>query len=202
MNVMSTLPWTQLTSLTLTRIYMHECLPVLAQTSNLVHCELELYDFGGTSPSEGFEVTLPSLESLTLLKGEGQTGVGPTYLETSSSLRSAVSESPKACWDHTQLMYWLRLQRDRAAAWRMCISWTESRIGTRGLILRVIFFGSDASLRLIQMQVIERTSPQHWRGTIISARRTKFRNKSRCRSPPVTVLSKIKHKSSVSKVTV
>jgi hypothetical protein len=54
------------------------------QTLSLVHCEVELYGFCGTSPSEfeGFEVTLPSLESLTLLKGEGQTGVGSTYLET------------------------------------------------------------------------------------------------------------------------
>jgi hypothetical protein len=64
MNVI--LPWTQLTSLTLERIYLHEGVPILQQAANLVHCELEICDFCGTSPSDGVDVALPSLESLTL----------------------------------------------------------------------------------------------------------------------------------------
>ncbi|KAJ7872344.1 hypothetical protein B0H14DRAFT_186583 [Mycena olivaceomarginata] len=60
------LPWAQLTSLTLTRMWLHECIPILQKTFDLVHCELELYWFYGPSPSPGAEVTLPSLESLAL----------------------------------------------------------------------------------------------------------------------------------------
>jgi hypothetical protein len=56
------LPWAQLTSLTLTRVWMHECIPILQKTSSLVHCKLDLCH----SITDGVEVTLPSLESLTL----------------------------------------------------------------------------------------------------------------------------------------
>jgi hypothetical protein len=56
------LPWAQLTSLTLTMVWMHECIPILQKTSSLVHCKLELCH----STTDGVEVTLPSLESLTL----------------------------------------------------------------------------------------------------------------------------------------
>jgi hypothetical protein len=58
------LPWTQLTSLTLERIYLHEGVLILQQAANLVHCELEICDLPGTSPR--VDVALPSLESLTL----------------------------------------------------------------------------------------------------------------------------------------
>jgi hypothetical protein len=58
------LPWAQLTSLTLTTVWLHECIPILQKTSSLVHCKLELcYTI---RRSDGVEVTLPSLESLTL----------------------------------------------------------------------------------------------------------------------------------------
>ncbi|KAF8198332.1 hypothetical protein K438DRAFT_1967077 [Mycena galopus ATCC 62051] len=57
------LPWMQLTSLTLYRVYLRECVPILQQTSNLVYCELYIFSFpGGT----GDIITLPSLESLVL----------------------------------------------------------------------------------------------------------------------------------------
>jgi hypothetical protein len=58
-----TLPWVQLTSLTLTSVYVNECVPLLQQTSNLVHCELELY---WDSDDDEPEIVLPCLESLTL----------------------------------------------------------------------------------------------------------------------------------------
>ncbi|KAJ7347378.1 hypothetical protein DFH08DRAFT_779614 [Mycena albidolilacea] len=56
------LPWAQLTSLALRRVFLHECAPLLKQTSNLVHCDLQLsfveYDHS--------DITLPCLESLAL----------------------------------------------------------------------------------------------------------------------------------------
>ncbi|KAJ7909675.1 hypothetical protein B0H13DRAFT_2661361 [Mycena leptocephala] len=59
------LPWAQLTSLTLLRVYTYECVPILQQTSSLVHCKLEL--FGSTNDDQLSDVTLPCLESLTLV---------------------------------------------------------------------------------------------------------------------------------------
>ncbi|KAJ7347382.1 hypothetical protein DFH08DRAFT_1002199 [Mycena albidolilacea] len=56
------LPWAQLTSLALRKVFLHECAPILKQTSNLVHCDLQLsfveYDHS--------DITLPCLESLAL----------------------------------------------------------------------------------------------------------------------------------------
>ncbi|KAJ7259976.1 hypothetical protein B0H12DRAFT_1277900 [Mycena haematopus] len=37
------LPWAQLTSLVLTSVYLRECVPILQQTSNLIHCGLHLH---------------------------------------------------------------------------------------------------------------------------------------------------------------
>jgi hypothetical protein len=62
------LPWSQLTSLTLRAIYPDECLSILRQTLNLVHCDVHWeadvfrLDSNGARP----EITLPCLESLTL----------------------------------------------------------------------------------------------------------------------------------------
>ncbi|KAJ6589360.1 hypothetical protein B0H19DRAFT_1103680 [Mycena capillaripes] len=59
------LPWAQLTSLTLKHVYPHECVPILQQTSNLLHCELELFAFGGDGHPFP-DIPFPRLESLVL----------------------------------------------------------------------------------------------------------------------------------------
>ncbi|KAF7369103.1 hypothetical protein MVEN_00237500 [Mycena venus] len=57
-----TLPWAQLTSLALNRVTLQECIPVLKQTPNLVHCELRLFY---SEDDDGADViALPCLESL------------------------------------------------------------------------------------------------------------------------------------------
>ncbi|KAJ7659300.1 hypothetical protein DFH06DRAFT_1406470 [Mycena polygramma] len=58
------LPWAQLTSLTLKRICLYECMPALRQTQNLVHCRLMLA--GSLEGVEVPDVTLPYLETLAL----------------------------------------------------------------------------------------------------------------------------------------
>ncbi|KAJ7859512.1 hypothetical protein B0H14DRAFT_629186 [Mycena olivaceomarginata] len=68
-----TLPWAQLTALTLRGVFPRECVPVLQHASNLVHCELNLVNESVDTP----DITLPSLQSLTLT-GRSVTG----YLET------------------------------------------------------------------------------------------------------------------------
>jgi hypothetical protein len=69
-----TLPWVQLTSLTLHRVYPQECVPILQYTFNLVHCKLVLVDDDDdvTIP----DITLPALQSLELV------GYAEGYLET------------------------------------------------------------------------------------------------------------------------
>ncbi|KAJ7659324.1 hypothetical protein DFH06DRAFT_439329 [Mycena polygramma] len=59
-----TLPWAQLTSLTLERVFLYKCVTVLKQTSNLVHCHLIL----ATSfwDAEIPDITLPCLETFYL----------------------------------------------------------------------------------------------------------------------------------------
>ncbi|KAF7334441.1 F-box domain-containing protein [Mycena venus] len=58
------LPWIQITRLVLRRVFLHECVPVLRQTSNLVHCEIQLY-FPLLHPNDVLDViTFPFLESL------------------------------------------------------------------------------------------------------------------------------------------
>ncbi|KAJ7161187.1 hypothetical protein C8R46DRAFT_1223497 [Mycena filopes] len=62
-----TLPWTQLTSLTLRYIWPQDCFSVLEQTPNLTHCDLILNykpHSGSIPPSPA--VTLPHLQSLIL----------------------------------------------------------------------------------------------------------------------------------------
>ncbi|KAJ7883955.1 hypothetical protein B0H13DRAFT_2278057 [Mycena leptocephala] len=62
------LPWGQLTSLTLDRLEPDDCLPILHQTSNLVHCELSLYDWDYDDSNPPPDVALRCLESLTLIE--------------------------------------------------------------------------------------------------------------------------------------
>ncbi|KAJ7629790.1 hypothetical protein DFH06DRAFT_1480333 [Mycena polygramma] len=59
-----TLPWTQLTSLTLIRVFPSEFLPILMQTPNLVLCKLSIC-FHDPEPRR--DIRLPCLESLALL---------------------------------------------------------------------------------------------------------------------------------------
>ncbi|KAJ6589242.1 hypothetical protein B0H19DRAFT_234215 [Mycena capillaripes] len=58
------LPWAQLTSLTLFSIYPGEYVPILQQTSNLVHCRLDI--IFRSEDDHPPDITLPSLESLVL----------------------------------------------------------------------------------------------------------------------------------------
>ncbi|KAF7353342.1 hypothetical protein MSAN_01522500 [Mycena sanguinolenta] len=55
------LPWAQLTSLFMSRVYLHDCIPILSQTSTLIHCELHLW-----CSDRDNVITLPCLESLVL----------------------------------------------------------------------------------------------------------------------------------------
>ncbi|KAJ6560158.1 hypothetical protein B0H19DRAFT_109672 [Mycena capillaripes] len=63
-DVILALPWGGLTSLTLTRLEPDTCAAILQQTSNLVHCELNLYDFDYSPSIPPSAVTLSYLESL------------------------------------------------------------------------------------------------------------------------------------------
>jgi len=56
------LPWTQLTSLTLRLITLPNCVPILRQATNLVRCELDLWD--GDEGDHLPDIALPYLESL------------------------------------------------------------------------------------------------------------------------------------------
>ncbi|KAF8207679.1 hypothetical protein K438DRAFT_342486 [Mycena galopus ATCC 62051] len=58
------LPWDQLTSLVLNSVYLHECVPILEQTSNLAHCELHIFAFGADTTHV---ISLPCLQSLVLI---------------------------------------------------------------------------------------------------------------------------------------
>ncbi|KAJ7629793.1 hypothetical protein DFH06DRAFT_1225418 [Mycena polygramma] len=62
-----TFPWTQLTSLTLFAIRPVECVPILVQTRNLVHCKLEVYREDPSSAGPRRDIPLPFLQSLTLI---------------------------------------------------------------------------------------------------------------------------------------
>ncbi|KAF7356101.1 F-box domain-containing protein [Mycena venus] len=58
------LPWAQLTSLTLIRVYPSECFPILQQASSLVHCRLDI--FSDTDNEHPNPIRLPNLQSLAL----------------------------------------------------------------------------------------------------------------------------------------
>ncbi|KAJ7125437.1 hypothetical protein C8R46DRAFT_80729 [Mycena filopes] len=72
------LPWSQLTSVTLHRVYPRECVPVLRQTHNLLHCNLSLCDEDTDNTTE--PLTLPYLQSLTLQRDSEEPYVG--YLDS------------------------------------------------------------------------------------------------------------------------
>ncbi|KAJ7604201.1 hypothetical protein DFH06DRAFT_1349639 [Mycena polygramma] len=74
-----TLPWAQLTSLTLLNVYPSECVPILIQARNLVHCELDV--FFDEFNVERRDIILLSLESLVLTDAADQlvTDFLPTF---------------------------------------------------------------------------------------------------------------------------
>ncbi|KAJ7629815.1 hypothetical protein DFH06DRAFT_1338244 [Mycena polygramma] len=75
----STFPWTQLTSLTFPAAHPSECLPILVQTRNLVHCELRVtvyYHGPHGVPEPPQDIQLLCLESLTFI----HVGGDPSYL--------------------------------------------------------------------------------------------------------------------------
>ncbi|KAF7343910.1 F-box domain-containing protein [Mycena venus] len=75
------LPWIQLTRLTLIISNFNQCIAILRQTSNLVHCDLQLagmFDRRHSAPP-GAEVTLLHLESLVLDRYSGTTVIGLGY---------------------------------------------------------------------------------------------------------------------------
>ncbi|KAF7377530.1 F-box domain-containing protein [Mycena sanguinolenta] len=89
-----TLPWTQLTSLGLYWIHIHECVPVLQQTSNLIHCELRLCH---SRRVHGSMIILPSLESLVLN--------GPDYIQPiMECLRYFITPSLRLLAIHERLL--------------------------------------------------------------------------------------------------
>ncbi|KAF8207692.1 hypothetical protein K438DRAFT_1755126 [Mycena galopus ATCC 62051] len=72
------LPWDQLTSLVLNSVYLHECVPILQQTSNLAHCELHIF----ASDADTIHVIdLPCLQSLVLIH-PGRRRDSGRYLES------------------------------------------------------------------------------------------------------------------------
>ncbi|KAJ7126665.1 hypothetical protein C8R46DRAFT_1237348 [Mycena filopes] len=72
------LPWAQLTSVTLSNVYPRECVVVLRQTPNLLHCDLGLID-EDAGPME--LVTLLFLESLVLCYDSNTSSI-VGYLDT------------------------------------------------------------------------------------------------------------------------
>ncbi|KAF7353347.1 F-box domain-containing protein [Mycena sanguinolenta] len=75
------LPWARLTSLVVSRVYLHECVPILSQTSSLIHCELRLhYSF---HHGHNDVITLSCLESLVLTCLDGKYCIAcPKLLES------------------------------------------------------------------------------------------------------------------------
>ncbi|KAF7334424.1 hypothetical protein MVEN_02271700 [Mycena venus] len=59
------LPWEQLTSLTMNQLDADAWIPILRQTSNLVHCKLSVDDTGFDNDNPPPDVILPCLQSLT-----------------------------------------------------------------------------------------------------------------------------------------
>ncbi|KAK7052172.1 F-box domain-containing protein [Favolaschia claudopus] len=62
------LPWSQLASLTLRCLYPAECVSILRQTQNLVHCNVKIW--AGQLPEDRLaDLTLPRLETLVFERG-------------------------------------------------------------------------------------------------------------------------------------
>ncbi|KAJ7655816.1 hypothetical protein DFH06DRAFT_1200964 [Mycena polygramma] len=79
-----TLPWAQLTGLTLNTVLRDEYIAILRQTPNLRRCDLEIFNSDNMDPPH--ELTLPRLESLTICNAY-------SGMRASSFLLSAASRS-------------------------------------------------------------------------------------------------------------
>ncbi|KAJ7157741.1 hypothetical protein C8R46DRAFT_415083 [Mycena filopes] len=66
------LPWSQLTSLTLQRVYLRESTTVLQKTPSLIHCSLAVID--ETRVDAGAQVALSHLRSLTMREWDEDSG--------------------------------------------------------------------------------------------------------------------------------
>ncbi|KAJ7187442.1 hypothetical protein GGX14DRAFT_618445 [Mycena pura] len=93
------LPWAQLTSLTLPSVAPLECVPLLQQATNLVHCTLGLCFSQDGTGNDLPELTLPFLESLTLLR---KSGVTPCNRLETRHLHCALSPSSRNIPDAPQ----------------------------------------------------------------------------------------------------
>jgi hypothetical protein len=82
-----TLPWGQLTSLRLDYLHPSDCVPILQQTTNLIHCGLHLQTHDSHVHS-GPDMTLPFLESLTLTLSLSAPVPGFLHAFTAPALRS------------------------------------------------------------------------------------------------------------------
>ncbi|KAJ7326160.1 hypothetical protein DFH08DRAFT_334197 [Mycena albidolilacea] len=82
-----TLPWGQLTSLRLDYLHPSDCVPILQQTTNLIHCGLHLRTHDSHVHS-GPDMTLPFLESLTLTLSLSAPVPGFLHAFTAPALRS------------------------------------------------------------------------------------------------------------------
>ncbi|KAJ7142008.1 hypothetical protein C8R43DRAFT_1016121 [Mycena crocata] len=76
----SNLPWVQLTSLTLQRVSVSECTPILQQTPDLVKCVLAIHLEEGTNHL--VDVTLSRLESLALIRPVPQDNPATQYISS------------------------------------------------------------------------------------------------------------------------
>ncbi|KAJ7719841.1 hypothetical protein B0H16DRAFT_1739180 [Mycena metata] len=86
------LPSAQLTSLTLRLVYPSECTPILQQTTNLIHCRLDILTPEASEDELEADITLPCLESYRL-----DLGSHPDFFEilVVPALRSL--EIPEEC---------------------------------------------------------------------------------------------------------
>ncbi|KAJ7629784.1 hypothetical protein DFH06DRAFT_1480328 [Mycena polygramma] len=83
-----TFPWAQITSLTLPALHPHGCIPILAETRNLVHCELYVLNFHESDTDPRRDINLPCLRALTLVHSGGAPARGFHAMFVVPALRS------------------------------------------------------------------------------------------------------------------
>ncbi|KAJ6512589.1 hypothetical protein C8R45DRAFT_1087737 [Mycena sanguinolenta] len=89
-----TLPWQQLTHLTMSHSFITQCLQILGQTTNLVYCDVTVWSVGSDELDDEPEITLACLESLVFNVNPEGPGTRFLNLLTMPALRSlAIRES-------------------------------------------------------------------------------------------------------------